>query len=242
MTATLNGNAPLAVTADHRHNGTTLRTWLMGLPVGTLVKFDGDLMAGQYIWTGKFHTSGAGEQQRTLLVNSGRMEVFALGELDRTDTSFSIVFEDDGATPRRVNQSLLGMATAFVETWASLQDQITWSDKARADWDLLNEKLNDESKAREWCDVYDRCVEDWNSQFKVFELQPRKSTREVEITVTATWNLRIEVEDTVDDDDAERQLRDLIDCDSAEDVIRRGGDRIETPDDWSFEIDGVEVI
>ena len=235
MTATLNGNAPFAVTADHRHNGTTLRTWLMGLPVGTLVKFDGDLMAGQYIWTGKFHS------ERTLLVNSGRFEVLPLGELDRTDTSFSIVFEDDGATPRQVNKSLLGMATAFVDTWASLQDQIAWSDKARADWDLLNENLNDESKNRGWCDVYDRCVEDWNSGFKVFELQPRTSTREVNITVTATWNLNIEIEDTTDDEDAERKLNDLLNSVDLEDVLHRGGDSPRTPDDWNFEIDGIEV-
>lgn len=109
--------------------------------------------------------------------------------------------------------------------------------RMHSDWDLLNEKLNDESKSREWCGVYDQCVESWNEEFSVFQLQPRAMDYNVEVTITATWTVSVPVENMHSADDAMDYVRENY---SAAECLSAAGDSWSTPDDSEIEVNDAE--
>lgn len=108
----------------------------------------------------------------------------------------------------------------------------------RADWELLNDKLNDESKSRDWCNVYDECVRDWNEELSVFQLRPRAQDFNVEVTITATWTVSVPVENMTDADDAMDYVRENY---SAAECLAAAGDSWSTPDDTEVEVTDAEV-
>lgn len=110
--------------------------------------------------------------------------------------------------------------------------------RMHSDWDLLNEKLNDESKSRDWCNVYDQCVESWNEEFSVFQLQPRSQDYNVEVQITATWTVYVPVENMNSAEDAEEYVRDNY---SAAECLSAAGDSWSTPDDSEIEVQSAEV-
>lgn len=59
----------------------------------------------------------------------------------------------------------------------------------RSDCTLLSQELITQANDRGWCSIYDEIVETLNSKFAVLAIDERESDHEIEVEVTATYNL-----------------------------------------------------
>ena len=215
-------------------NGTTLRVWLGVLAIGTYLT--ADHVAEPYMWTGKFHDGMA------LLFRPTDMNIVELRDLDQaySGTGWRVHHNANTLEAEIAGPKLRNAAVAWADQYVQLQDQIAWASKARSDWALLNERLNAEAVNRGWCSDYDRCVEDWNGEFQVLELQPREREYEVEATVTATWTVRYTVTER-DDDAARNRFDNEVGNNGFETFLDTCGECVTSPDDWSYEVDSVDL-
>ncbi len=173
------------------------------------------------------------------------VETGAVIQIDPTDESgWSYVKDAFGAIemadPLAVQTavSLVDREETIARYHTEMSEMRSRMSRMHSDWDLLNEKLNDESKSRDWCNVYDQCVESWNEEFSVFQLQPRSQDYNVEVQITATWTVYVPVENMNSAEDAEEYVRDNY---SAAECLSAAGDSWSTPDDSEIEVQSAEV-
>lgn len=191
-----------------------------------------------YAYTGR--VNGANSYAWLLSVDTG-----ALIQVDPTDEAgWSYAKDAFGATQMadplavRTAVSLVDREEAIEQLRSNTSDLRTRAARMQSDWDLLNEKLHDESKSRDWCNVYDQCIEEWNSEFSVFQLQPRAQDYNVEVTITATWTVSVPVENMASDEDAMEYVRDNY---TAAECLSAAGDSWSTPDDTEVEVNDAEM-
>ena len=203
---------------------------------GVLLRREGVTRA--YAYTGR--VNGSNGYAWLLSVETG-----ALIQVDPTDEAGWAYIKDAFGGIEMADTLAVQTAVSLVDREETIARYHTEMSEMRsrmsrmhADWDLLNEKLNDESKSRDWCNVYDQCVESWNEEFSVFQLQPRSQDYNVEVQITATWTVYVPVENMNSAEDAEEYVRDNY---SAAECLSAAGDSWSTPDDSEIEVQSAEV-
>ena len=203
---------------------------------GVLLRREG--VTRTYAYTGRIN--GATSYAWLLSVETG-----AVIQVDPTDESgWSYVKDAFGgiemADPLAIQTavSLVDREETIARYHTDLSEYRAKVARMQGDWDLLNEKLNDESKSRDWCSVYDQCVEEWNSEFSVFQLQPRAQDYNVEVTITAMWTVSVPVENMHSPDDAMDYVRENY---TAAECLSAAGDSWSTPDDTEVEVNDAEM-
>jgi hypothetical protein len=202
---------------------------------GVLLQREG--VERSYVYTGRVNGSNG---YVWLLSDTG-----ALIMVDPTDESGWTYVKDAFGDRRMADPLVVRTAVSLVDREETIERQRIDANEQRtkiarmfADWELLNEKLNDESKSRDWCGVYDQCVESWNEEFSVFQLQPRAQDYNVEVTITATWTVSVPVENMHSADDAMDYVRENY---SAAECLSAAGDSWSTPDDSEIEVNDADV-
>ena len=111
-------------------------------------------------------------------------------------------------------------------------------DKMQADWEMLNRLLNEEAPNRDWCNVYDECVDSWTERFALLSLEPRVRDYEVEVEITATWTVRVPVSGMADEDAAMEYVSENY---TSAECLSAAGDSWSTPDDTNMEVQRADL-
>lgn len=196
-----------------------------------------DRIGAEYMFTNQYDDVDGVHMAWLLNQAAGVVIGCAITETDQ----WSIVRDEDG-DPVFEPETVRLLARTLIATERSLRSMTREREglrlnarHMRSDWELLNEKLTQESNDRDWCSVYDQLIDQWNGEFQLLQLEPRKRDFEVEVEITATWTVRVPVEGFIDGESAEEWVSDNL---TPEECMARSSDTWSSPDDTSMEVQG----
>ena len=198
-----------------------------------------DSRDAEYVFVGTYGENN-GTRVAHLLSYMGTLVEVAVDESD-----LWTIVRDGSGMPVTADPLTLATARNLIITRGDVKVYREESDRQRStinrqrgDWELLNELLHEESRDRDWCNVYDQCIDSWNERFSVLQLTPRVHDYEVEVEITATWTVRVPVSGMSDEDAAMEYVSENYD---ASECLSAAGDSWNTPDNAEIEVQRAEV-